>query len=274
MQKPEILEFFTLSKKGDQERNEDALYVGDCFIAVADGVTPKAPQPEGATETSGRFASRTLCSLLPKMPALTQPEEMLTWLNTQLKQKIAESVFADCPEKPSASVIFYDALTQRVISYGDCQLLLGGQVYKREKAVDKRLSEKRSQILQERLEQGCTPEELLQNDVGRAAIVAELMTHAAQNANKPGGEGFPVLGIGEIVPEYIDIYPVSGEVVLASDGYPELADTLQQSEMHLQEVVQTDPLLICKYKSTKGMAQGNVSYDDRTYIRFAILTAR
>lgn len=49
MQKPEILESFTLSKKGDQERNEDALHVGDRFIAVADGVTPKAPQPEGAT---------------------------------------------------------------------------------------------------------------------------------------------------------------------------------------------------------------------------------
>lgn len=274
MQKTEILESFTLSKKGDQERNEDALHVGDRFIAVADGVTPKAPQPANATMTSGRFASQTLCSLLPKMPPLTRPEEILNWLNTQLKQKIAESVFADCPEKPSASVIFYDALTQRVISYGDCQLLLGGQVYKREKAVDKRLSEKRSQILQERLEHGCTPEELLQNDVGRAAIVAELMTHAAQNANKPGEEGFPVMGIGEIVPEYIDVYPVSGEVVLASDGYPELADTLQQSEMHLQEVVQTDPLLISKYKSTKGMAQGNVSYDDRTYIRFAILTAR
>ena len=276
MWKAEILEAFTLSKKGEEERNEDALYVGERFIAVADGVTPKAPQPKEATVTSGRFASMTICSLLSQMPDLTRPEDILNWLNTQLKREIATSVFAQCPEKPSASVILFDSWTGNVISYGDCQLLLDGRVYKREKSVDKRLSEKRSLILKERLDNGYTPEELLQNDVGRAAIVAELMAHAAQNANNPGPEGFPVLGIGEIVPEYIDVYPIckEGDVVLASDGYPELLDTLLQSEKALEEIVQKDPLLIYRYKSTKGMAQGNVSYDDRTYIRFVVLTAR
>ena len=58
------------------------------------------------------------------------------------------------------------------------------------------------------------------------------------------------------------------EIVLASDGYPELFATLAQSEAHLQTVNAKDPLCFRENKGTKGIAPQNDSFDDRAYIRF------
>ena len=49
----------------------------------------------------------------------------------------------------------------------------------------------------------------------------------------------------------------SSEIVLASDGYPFLKPTLAASEAALAEQI-----------ATKGIVEGNKSFDDRTYIRF------
>ncbi|GCE09255.1 hypothetical protein KDAU_65840 [Dictyobacter aurantiacus] len=46
--------------------------------------------------------------------------------------------------------------------------------------------------------------------------------------------------------------------------------TLEASELALQEVLQEDPLLFRKYKTTKGLQRGNVSFDDRAYIKIAL----
>jgi glycerophosphoryl diester phosphodiesterase len=59
-------------------------------------------------------------------------------------------------------------------------------------------------------------------------------------------------------------------IVLASDGYLILKGTLEESEQALAEVLNDDPLLFRKYKATKGMKSGQVSFDDRTYIKLLI----
>ena len=64
--------------------------------------------------------------------------------------------------------------------------------------------------------------------------------------------------------------PVSSlsEVVLASDGYPFLKPTLAASEAALVEQIANDPQNIRSFIATKGIVEGNKSFDDRTYIRF------
>ena len=57
-------------------------------------------------------------------------------------------------------------------------------------------------------------------------------------------------------------------VVLASDGYPLLRPTLQQSEQDLDRLLKEDPQCCRLYESTKGLKPGNKSFDDRTYVRF------
>ena len=50
-----------------------------------------------------------------------------------------------------------------------------------------------------------------------------------------------------------------------------MKDTLEGSEQALQEILRDDPLLFRQYKSTKGMKEGDISFDDRTYVKLQII---
>ena len=60
------------------------------------------------------------------------------------------------------------------------------------------------------------------------------------------------------------------EIVLATDGYPFLKPTLAESEAALRELLRQDPMLVSLYQATKGIMQGNCSFDDRAYLRVKI----
>jgi glycerophosphoryl diester phosphodiesterase len=45
---------------------------------------------------------------------------------------------------------------------------------------------------------------------------------------------------------------------------------LEASEQALQEILRDDPLLFRKYKATKGLQPGNVSFDDRAYVKIEL----
>ena len=107
---------------------------------------------------------------------------------------------------------------------------------------------------------------------------------SGQNQNYTVIDGFPIYREGvkvvalktKPVLSGIDTYfqeqtkPVSSlnEVVLASDGYPFLKPTLAASEAALAEQIANDPQNIHFFIATKGIVEGNKSFDDRTYIRF------
>lgn len=58
--------------------------------------------------------------------------------------------------------------------------------------------------------------------------------------------------------------------MLASDGYPILKATLQESEESLARHLADDPQNIKEYVATKGLVEGNLSFDDRAYVRLTI----
>ena len=64
--------------------------------------------------------------------------------------------------------------------------------------------------------------------------------------------------------------PVSRSVVLASDGYPTLHPTLNDSEAALAQQLANDPQNIATFIATKGLVEGNSSFDDRTYISLTV----
>ena len=68
----------------------------------------------------------------------------------------------------------------------------------------------------------------------------------------------------------ISVYKVldNSQIILSSDGYPQLFETLKESEEYLFTVLKEDPLLYKKYKSTKGFMKGQNSFDDRAFISF------
>jgi hypothetical protein len=63
------------------------------------------------------------------------------------------------------------------------------------------------------------------------------------------------------VPEEID------ELVIASDGYPFIGETLAASESELARLLAIDPWCVAELAGTKGVRPGQVSFDDRAYLR-------
>jgi glycerophosphoryl diester phosphodiesterase len=79
-------------------------------------------------------------------------------------------------------------------------------------------------------------------------------------------DGFPCQA-----PNRLSVMPIDqkqGEIVLASDGYPRLFPTLAETEACLAGVLKEDPLCYKLYRTTKGRYGDNLSFDDRTYVRF------
>ena len=146
--------------------------------------------------------------------------------------------------------------------------MLDGQRYTFTKKVDEVMSQLRSLLVNTLICSGKTEEELLSEDTARNQIIDELkMQRFLENTN--GEFGYSVFSDhGDIQDVFIlDVKPGS-EVILASDGYPVLWETLQKSEDSLRDLLETDPLCYKKIKSTKGLTRGNQSFDDRSYIRF------
>jgi glycerophosphoryl diester phosphodiesterase len=124
------------------------------------------------------------------------------------------------------------------------------------------------------MQKGVALEQLRENDTGRAFILPLLQEHTLFQNNStapaywfPAVDGFTIPDAGIIItsiPESVT------SIVLATDGYPVLQDTLKDTERILQEILQKDPLVFHEYKSTKGMLKGYVSFDDRTFVKIRL----
>ena len=92
-------------------------------------------------------------------------------------------------------------------------------------------------------------------------------------ANRNVPFGYDVIDGGRIHADHVKVFAVQKDdcVVMASDGYPKLFDTLEETEEYLQQALREDPSCIGVLRGTKGVAQGNVSYDDRTYVSFRVV---
>jgi hypothetical protein len=129
----------------------------------------------------------------------------------------------------------------------------------------------RGMIDEAALMSGSSEKNLQKSDEGRAAIERGLVVQSVfENQEHP--LGYPVLNGCGINPDMIKIYPVQpGQtVILATDGYPQICDTLEETEALLKQTLKNDPLCIRVNPSTKGVMSGNDSYDDRTYCRIKV----
>ena len=91
-------------------------------------------------------------------------------------------------------------------------------------------------------------------------------------ANYSGEFGYDVINGGKICPDNVIVYQVKAgdRVILASDGYPDLFDTIEETENYLFLMLENDPLCIHDLRGTKGVLPGNQSFDDRSYIGFYV----
>ena len=118
---------------------------------------------------------------------------------------------------------------------------------------------------------GLYREEWEEHDAAREIILPWIL-RATIYANDDTTEyGYSVFN-GQAIPEslikVIRLREGAHEVILTSDGYPEVKETLRKTEENLKEILIHDPGCYKKYLSTKGVKKGQTSFDDRTYVRF------
>ena len=286
-----IIESSIIGKKS-QEACEDGMVVTDDFIAVIDGSTSKTPKHLNPDMKNGRYAMMLISEYIrEELKADASVDEFCQGVTAYIYNKVYEKLGVEerlkehPEERLTASAILYSRTRNEVWMVGDCQAIIDGKLYKNGKPYEEKIARKRVELIA----QGLSPAEA-RKQIEPLLIEAML---SGQNQTYTVIDGFPIYREGVKVVSVSDSCSVqdsvpasdsvpcsdsasasdtnpssSSEIVLASDGYPFLKPTLAASEAALVEQIANDPQNIHSFIATKGIVEGNKSFDDRTYIRF------
>ena len=273
-----IIEQFIEAKTGKAELCEDGIAVNEHFIAVLDGVTNKSSF-SFQSKKPGRIAieliREAILGLNPESDAVGALGEINRHIRDWYKERsFLERMCQNSEERCGASLVLFSGFRKELWFAGDCQALMNGEAIQPQKQVDRIFSDLRAMLIHIELAQGKTEEELLRHDTSRERILdlLKLQTRLQNTSHNSefsyyiidGFDWDPGLGL-RVVP----VNQPNGEIVLASDGYPRLFPSLEETEAFLANLLREDPLCYKKYRTTKGLYSGNVSFDDRCYIRFS-----
>lgn len=286
-----IIESCIIGKKS-QEACEDGMVVTDDFIAVIDGSTSKTPKHLNPDMKNGRYAMMLISEYIrEELKADASVDEFCQGVTAYIYNKVYEKLGVEerlkehPEERLTASAILYSRTRNEVWMVGDCQAIIAGKLYENGKPYEEKIARKRVELI----EQGLSPAEA-RKQIEPLLIKAML---SGQNQTYTVIDGFPIYREGVKIVSVSDSCSVqdsvpasdsvpcsdsasasdtipssSSEIVLASDGYPFLKPTLAASEAALAEQIANDPQNIHSFIATKGIVEGNKSFDDRTYIRF------
>ena len=294
-----IIESKIVGKKS-LEACEDGLVVTDDFIAVIDGSTSKTPKHLNPDMKNGRYAMMLISEYIrEELKADASVDDFCQGVTAYIYNKVYEKLGVEerlkehPEERLTASAILYSRTRNEVWMVGDCQAIIDGKLYENGKPYEQEIARKRVELI----EQGLSPAEA-RKQIEPLLIEAML---SGQNQTYTVIDGFPIYREGVKVVSVSDscsvqdsvpasnsvpasdsvpcsdsvsasgtIFVSSSEIVLASDGYPFLKPTLAASEAALAEQIANDPQNIHSFIATKGIVEGNKSFDDRTYIRFSV----
>ena len=272
----QIIEQFIESKTGKAELCEDGIAVNGHFAAAIDGVTNKSAfsfQSKSPGVIAMELIREAILDLDPQSDAIGALKKINQHILRWYKDNgLLENMRSKSEERCGASMVVFSLYRKELWFAGDCQALINGQAFHPQKQADRIFSDLRALVIHAELAQGKTEEELLKRDTSREKILDLLRLQTKlQNASLKSDftyyiiDGFdwdPALGL-RVVPLNQD----HGEIVLASDGYPQLFPTLAETESCLADILRDDPLCYKQYRSTKGRYGSNVSFDDRCYLR-------
>ena len=286
-----IIESSIIGKKSP-EACEDGMVVTDDFIAVIDGSTSKTPKHLNPDVKNGRYAMMLISEYIrEELKTDASVDDFCQGVTAYIYNKVYEKLGVEerlkehPEERLTASAILYSRTRNEVWMVGDCQAIIAGKLYENGKPYEEKIARKRVELIA----QGLSPAEA-RKQIEPLLIEAML---SGQNQTYTVIDGFPIYREGVKVVSVSDSSSVqdsvpasdsvpcsdsasasgtisvsSSEIVLASDGYPFLEPTLAASEAALAEQIANDPQNIHSFIATKGIVEGNKSFDDRTYIRF------
>lgn len=265
----QLIEQFCISKR-EGTPCEDGWVLTPDYAAVVDGSTAKIPLAPDQ-ESPGHLAMRLVIDAIRQLPADATLDEVLVRLSAPLAR---DTTYAATGYRPTCSAVIHSRHHEVVWIIGDCQCRINGQTYHPEKLVDQILTDMRCRAVHHFLAQGLSPDAIRHDDKGRAFIYDALrdQLHFQNDPNPYNPYRYTVIDGQPIDPATVTTLPVAGceSLILASDGYPVLHDSLNATETALHELLLADPLCIEANPATKCLIEGNRSFDDRTYLRYRI----
>ena len=263
----QIIEQFIKGKRTEQSLCEDAMFTNEHFVVIADGVTAKT-NTDFNCKTGGKAAAEKVCKCVSEFP-----EDIDAYEAVRILTKEVASLYTDGkpPCSAAASVIVFSRFKNEIWSIGDCQCYINDEFFSHEKEIDAIVSGIRSLVIEMARREGMSDDEIAENDVGRAFVLPVIKKQQIF-ANSCGRFSYGVINGEPVNEEDILIHKVNkgDEIVLASDGYPQLLKTLDESEQRLKEEIERNPLCCDGFRSSKGIQKDCISFDDRTYIRFKV----
>ncbi|MDD2231714.1 MAG: hypothetical protein PHS20_02325 [Sphaerochaetaceae bacterium] len=272
-----IIEKYLLGKTGNPELCEDGIVITDAFAAVIDGATSTGASSFCNGKRSGRVAMELVSKAIESLKPECNQETAVKVMNNSImdfyqKQNVISKVTEDPRLRCYASAVLYSSSRREIWFIGDSQALIDGKRFCYEDPSDEIFQKLRAFLIAARIQsKETTYEKLLEHDTVRDEIYP-LMNYQTflNNSSYRGAFRFSSLNGFPIEPEFlrcIKIGQTVHEIVLASDGYPFLMPTFEESEKRLSSLLVSDPLLCSDFMATKGCMKGNLSFDDRSYIR-------
>lgn len=259
----EVVERFVVGKHNDPALCEDAVVVTAGHAAVVDGATDVSGRAYDGV-SGGRWAMAACVDAIRELPPECDAGTAVDALTRELARRVDPALPA--AERPSASVTVYSARRREVWQVGDVGFRCAGQRAGEErprKRVDEIAAAFRAAVLAAERAAG----HVWDGDPGREAARALIRRQGALR-NTPGPYGFAAVDGRPVPRSMVVVRSVPpGELVIASDGYPVIEETLAASEATLAGLLARDPQCVGELLGTKGVADGQVSFDDRAYLR-------
>ena len=239
---------------------------------MIDGFT----DPSGTTfdgVSGGRFASRAIAAVVRALPRAVTAEEAVRAMSAALsgaRPRVRPGPGGPGFGRPCAVATLYSDERREVWRVGDAPFMVGSDLHARTTAVNRAAADFRRALVSALLTAGADADELRSSQAGFSALRPLLDVQAALGNRVDSPFGYPVLDGSRVPRDFIEVHAVEDDrdVVLATDGYPELLPTLLASEERLAEMLRADPLGIDELADVgKEWDPANCSYDDRAYVR-------
>lgn len=267
-----LLEWSCVAKGPDPAGNEDRVILGPGWFGVVDGATDKSGMRYGG-RSSGVIAAEAVAECLAQAPGDQEPGLLVSDMTDALAERL-ERFGADpnAPTRPAAVVVCFSPSQRLLLRVGDCAYHWAGSPNAPQKLIDRINAEARAALLQALIAGGADHGELRASDPGRQMIMPLLREQGNFQNHLDHPLGFGAIDGRPVPDRYVEVTQLegTGDLVLASDGYPTLLPELAASEQALARALGEDPLRIGTLRGTKGIAPGAASFDDRSYLRLRL----
>ena len=269
------IEYTTISKTGDERGNHDGIVVSDAFLAVVDAYQARGYRAWQG-KPAGIFAKELLCKALEQQPADAEARDVVCALEETLQEQTTSAIEQMQDKQvyayPMARLLVYSAAKRQIWRLGDSPFVVDGTLHFERSQALQAATLKRAEVTEKFLARDNTDlKDMVNNDYGRTAIMEDIVAEERRVDGVECLSGRADVDM-DVLLGNVEVFQleVGQEVILASDGYPQLLPSIEESEAWLKEERDRDPLFVRDFKALRTAKDEEVGYDDRSYVRFVV----